>query len=154
MCCLVCACQGCWSRIDITPAMRGTSTAKRLERAPVPTHKIITYFPHSHGEALEPTAKVGLGKDGCCVDELFELGTKTSVMRTAPLVRVKAKFTVKNAVCERLRQQHTAVLTVISAFILKSGFAPRAFTIRASGQCPNTIFCPTGPGFSDFGPNP
>ena len=41
----------------------------------------------------------------------------------APLVRVKSKFPVKNAVCESLRRQHTAVLTVNLTLTLKSGFA-------------------------------
>ena len=33
-------------------------------------------------------------------------------LRAAPLVRVKAKFTVENAVCCRRRLSHTAFLTV------------------------------------------
>ena len=44
-------------------------------------------------------------------------------MRAAPLVRVKAKITVKNTVRESLRRQHTEFLTVILALTLKSGFA-------------------------------
>ena len=43
-----------------------------------------------------------------------------AMRRAAPLLRVKAKFTVKNAVCEVFHLLHTAFLTVILAFILTS----------------------------------
>ena len=46
-------------------------------------------------------------------------------MRAAPLLRVKAKITVKNAVCESLPRQHTEFLTVILTLALKSGVALR-----------------------------
>ncbi len=43
--------------------------------------------------------------------------------RGTPLLRVKAKFTVKNPVCNGLGHPYTAFLTVIFTFALKSGFA-------------------------------
>ena len=46
-------------------------------------------------------------------------------VRAAPLLRVKAKFTVKNAVCRSPRRQHPAFLTVILALTHKSGVALR-----------------------------
>ena len=51
-------------------------------------------------------------------------------VRAAPLVRVKAKFTVKNAVWDSLRRQHTVFLTVNLGFThtrgaaLKKGLRP------------------------------
>ena len=51
--------------------------------------------------------------------------------RATPLLRVKAKITVKNSVCCRRRLSHTACLTVILALTLKSGVAltaRRSFT--------------------------
>ncbi len=44
-------------------------------------------------------------------------------LRAAPLVRVKAKFTVKNAVCQSLRRQHRAILTVNFGLTCTSGAA-------------------------------
>ena len=44
-------------------------------------------------------------------------------IRAAPLLRVKAKITVKNPVCCHRRLSHTAFLAVILALTLKSGVA-------------------------------
>ncbi len=46
-------------------------------------------------------------------------------VRAPPLLRVTAKITVKNAVCESPPRQHTAFLTVTLALTLKSGVAVR-----------------------------
>ena len=46
-----------------------------------------------------------------------------TMIRATPLLRVKAKITVKNSVRESLRRQHTEFLTVILALALKSGVA-------------------------------
>ncbi len=56
--------------------------------------------------------------------EVMSVGCRLAVsgrLRAGPLVRVKAKFTVKNAVCKSLRRQQPAVLTVNLAFTLTSG---------------------------------
>ena len=44
-------------------------------------------------------------------------------VRATPLLRVKAKITVKNSVRESLQQQPTEFLTVILALTSKSGVA-------------------------------
>ena len=46
-----------------------------------------------------------------------------NILRATPLLRVKVKITVKNAVCESLPRQHTAFLTVNLTLTLKRGFA-------------------------------
>ncbi len=43
-------------------------------------------------------------------------------MRANPLLRVKVKFAVKNAVCNGLGHLYTAVLTVILTLALKSAW--------------------------------
>ena len=58
----------------------------------------------------------------CEVDSLNVL----DALRAAPLLRVKAKITVKNTLCRSPRRQHTVFLTVILALTLKSGVALRA----------------------------
>ena len=56
--------------------------------------------------------------------EVWQLGRRC-MRAAAPLVRVKGKFTVKNAVCEILRRQHTAFVTVNLALARTSRAALR-----------------------------
>ncbi len=62
---------------------------------------------------------------------------QSMLMRAAPLVRVRAKFTIQNAACESLRRQHPAILTVNLTLTRTSGAAlkpivtPCAIRVRA-----------------------
>ncbi len=49
--------------------------------------------------------------------------TYVSILTAGPLVRVKVKFTAKFPVCESLREQHTAFLTVNLALTRTNGAA-------------------------------
>ena len=55
-------------------------------------------------------------------------------LRAAPLVRAKAKFTVKNAICCNGRLGHTALLTVNLAFTLTRGAALVRTSFDPNGQ--------------------
>ncbi len=80
---------------------------------------------HEHGSSPLPPAP-GSRRSPRCVALLL------SPLRVAPLVRVIVKFTVKIAVCESLRRQHTGNLTLILTLNIHGGGRPQRHFVTVS----------------------
>ena len=92
-----------------------------------PVQVLTLHVPDVGDSALTQAAKIGpvLPPQPFPRERLSAVHDSESVasQKAAPLVRVEAKFTVQNAVCESLRRRHTVFLTVNLTMTRTSGAA-------------------------------